>query len=86
MEMFVMVYGMKYEFVAIGHAMFSANARDKGACYIFIPRVIVRAWWRHQMEKFSALLALVREIHRSRVPRKEASDAELWGFLWSAPE
>ena len=30
------------------------------------------AWWRHQMETFSALLALC--------------DAELWCFLWSAPE
>ena len=25
------------------------------------------SWWRHQMEEFSALLAIVREIHRSPV-------------------
>ena len=29
----------------------------------------------------------VRGIHRSRwIPRTKASDAELWRFLWSAPE
>ena len=29
----------------------------------------------------------VRGIHRSRwIPRAKASDAELWCFLWSAPE
>ena len=33
------------------------------------------SWWRHQLETSSALLALW-----------EASDAELWCFLWSAPE
>ena len=35
--------------------------------------------WRHQMETFSALLAL------RWIPRTQASDAELWCFLWSAP-
>ena len=34
------------------------------------------SWWRHQMEKFSELLAFWAK----------ASDAELWCFLWSAPE
>ena len=43
----------------------------------------VVTWWRHQMETFSLLLALVRGIHRS--PVTKASDAELWCFLWSAP-
>ena len=45
------------------------------------------AWWHHQKETFSALLALVRGIHRSPVnsPHK-ANDAELRCFLWSAPE
>ena len=27
----------------------------------------IRAWWRHQMETFSALLAFVRGFHRSMV-------------------
>ena len=38
-------------------------------------------WWRHQMETFSALLAPCSG--NSPVP---GSDAELWCFLWSAPE
>ena len=40
-----------------------------------------------QMETFSALLALCEGNHRSQVdsPTK-ASEAELWCFLWSAPE
>ena len=45
-------------------------------------------WWRHQMETFSALLAFgcgVFAGHRW-IPRTKASDAELWCFLWSAPE
>ena len=32
-------------------------------------------WWRHQIDTFSALLAICAK----------ASDAELWCFLWSAP-
>ena len=44
-------------------------------------------WWRHQMEIFSASWPFVRAIHRSRwIPRTKASDAELWCFLWFAPE
>ena len=35
------------------------------------------SWWRHQIETFSALLAL---CHTG------LSDAELWRFLWSVPE
>ena len=38
-------------------------------------------WWRHKMETISALLAFGEGNHRS-----PASDAELWCFLWSAPE
>ena len=39
-------------------------------------------WWRHQMETFSALLALCA----GKSPVTKASDAELWCFLWYAPE
>ena len=35
-------------------------------CILCLPQQ-TRAWCRHQMETFSALLALVREIHRSSV-------------------
>ena len=38
------------------------------------------SWWRHQMEKVSALLALCDGI-----PLKD-SDVELWCFLWFASE
>ena len=41
-------------------------------------------WWRHQMETFSALLALC--AGNSPVNSTKASNAELWCFLWSAPE
>ena len=45
------------------------------------------SWWRHQMEIFSALLALCAEIHRWPVnPLTKASDAELWYFPWSVPK
>ena len=50
------------------------------------------SWWRHQMETCSASLVFVwgihrwlREIHRL-IPLTQTSDAELWSFLWSAPE
>ena len=44
-------------------------------------------WWRHQMETFSALLVLCGgEFIRHRyIHLANASDAELWYFLWSAP-
>ena len=43
--------------------------------------------WRHGMETFPRYWPFVRGIHRSRwIPRTKASDAELWCFLWSAPE
>ena len=37
------------------------------------------SWWRHQMETFSALLAIC-------AGNSPASDAGLWCFLWSASE
>ena len=53
------------------------------------PRWIdISTWWRHQMEKFCALLALC--AGNSPVPGEfshtKASDADLWCFLWSASE
>ena len=39
--------------------------------------------WKH----FPRYWPFMRGIHRSRwIPRTKASDAELWCFLWSAPE
>ena len=39
--------------------------------------------WKH----FPRYWPFVRGIHRSRwIPRTKASDAELWCFLWFAPE
>ena len=39
--------------------------------------------WKH----FPRYWPFVRGIHRSRwIPRTKANDAELWCFLWSAPE
>ena len=45
-------------------------------------------WWRHQRETFSALLHFLwgeSTCHRW-IPITKARDAELWCFLWSAPE
>ena len=43
-------------------------------------------WWRHQMETFSALLAICAGNTDHRwIPHTNASDAELWCFLWSVP-
>ena len=54
--------------------------------HTFIAALMCQAWWRHQMETFSALLALCGESTAHRwIPRTKASDAELWCFLWSAP-
>ena len=46
-----------------------------------------RLWWRHRMETCSALLALCAENSpvTGEFPNGKASDAKLWGFLWSAP-
>ena len=50
--------------------------------------VVVIALWRHRMETFSALLALCagNSPVTGKIPLTKASDAELWCFLWSAPE
>ena len=55
-------------------------------CYMEV--CLYFTWWCHQMETFSALLALcVGEFTGNRwIPRTKASDAELWCFLWSASE
>ena len=44
-------------------------------------------WWRHQMETFSALLALYmgNSPVTGEFPSQRASDAELWCFIWSGP-
>ena len=46
------------------------------------------SWWRHQMETFSALLAICARNSPvpGEFPQTKASDAELWYLLWSAPE
>ena len=46
------------------------------------------SWWRHQMERFSAATGpLWGESTGHRwIPLTKASDAELWCFLWPAPE
>ena len=50
-------------------------------------RMLSSSWWRHQMETISVLLALCEGNHRLPVVSiAKASDAELWFFLWSAPE
>ena len=56
-------------------------------CYMRVGVSITIPWWRHQMETFSALLAIVvvRGFTGLRwIPRTKASDAELWCFLWCA--
>ena len=56
-------------------------------CIIYLT-VLVHSWWRHQMETFSAFLALFCgefADHRC-ISRTKSSDAELWCFRWSAPE
>ena len=47
------------------------------SCYL---RSVCSTWWRHQRETFSTLLALCE----GNPP--VTGDAELWGFIWSAPE
>ena len=45
-------------------------------------------WWRQQMETFFALLALCEgeSTGYQWIPLTKTSDAELWCFLWCAPE
>ena len=46
-----------------------------------------QAWWRHQLEKCRVTGPLCGKLTGHRwIPRTKASDAELWCFLWSAPE
>ena len=47
----------------------------------------LESWWRHQMETFSALLALCEGLFTGHrwIPRTKANEAELWCFLWSTP-
>ena len=51
-------------------------------------RRLYNAWWRHQMETFSALLALCagNSPGTGEFPSQKASDVELWCFLWCVPE
>ena len=45
------------------------------------------SWWRHQMEIFPFYWPIVKGIYWSPVDSlQKASDAELWCFLWSAPD
>ena len=44
----------------------------------------INAWWLNQMETVSALLAFC--AGNSPITVTKASGAELWCFLWSAPE
>ena len=54
--------------------------------YVIPVRISTVSWWRHQIETFSAYLAIC--AGNSPVPGKfpAQSDAELWCFFWSAPE
>ena len=51
---------------------------------------VLWSWWRHQMETFNIFRVngpLCGEFTGHRwIPLTRASDAELWCFLWSAPE
>ena len=49
---------------------------------------IILTWWRHQMETFSALLALCagKSPVSVELPFTKAIDAQLWCFLWSLSE
>ena len=46
-------------------------------------REMFSAWWRHQMETFSALLASLwgESAGNRRIPLTKASDVELWCFF-----
>ena len=47
----------------------------------------VCAWWRHQMKHFRVTGPLIGEFNgHMLIPLTKASDAELWCFLWFAPE
>ena len=64
------------------HIMSERKRCHVSICFPDIP------WWRHQMEAFSALLALCERnppVTGGFSPTK-ASHAKLWCFLWSTPE
>ena len=77
---------VKYEYIMI--CTFSVKKMHlkmlSAKCRQFCSRLDVQkhTWWRHQIETFSALLALCE----GNIPPTKASDAGLWCFLWSAPE
>ena len=50
--------------------------------------LFVLSWWRHQMETFSALMALCggNPSVIAGLPHKRAVTRSLWYFLWSAPQ
>ena len=54
--------------------------------YFLIGKILAR--WSHRMEIFFALLVLCggESTGHQWIPLAKASDAELWYFLWSAPE
>ena len=77
--------------------LFSVVRRHRYACWLLTftitpmkhknSPVLQRSWWRHEMETFSAFLALCE----GNPPviggfPTNSSDAELWCFLWSAFE
>ena len=45
--------------------------------------ILSSTWWRHQMETFSALLAICGPRW---IPRTKVSDVEIWCFRWFASE
>ena len=46
-----------------------------------------KSWWRHQWKHFSRYWPFGGEFTGPRwIPLTKTSDAELWCFLWSAPE
>ena len=45
---------------------------------------MLTSWWRHQMETFSVILGPL--WGESTGYHTKTSDAELWCFLWSAPQ
>ena len=70
------------------HVIIYALVTTGNGIYPFLIRCALKtacmARWRHQMETFPRYWPLVRGIHRSTLTK--ACDAELWCFLWSAPE
>ena len=86
------------EYVAPFYVTFSISLLYSIMFLIFLSNVFIFGavsysicaitWWRHQMETFSALLALcMRKPTGHRwIPPIKTSDAELWCFLWSASD